>query len=69
MSKWMNPVTEYMFKYYWTDEYLGLCTLCGNTGIINTTETAISPRGYRVGKKQYCLCPNGQSMRENNKAI
>jgi len=49
---------------YWSEFYCDhRCTLCGNTGIVDTTSTAISPSGEYVGKKQFCICPNGQEMR------
>jgi hypothetical protein len=55
-----------ILRDYWNTHYLddvtGLCCLCGNTGIIDTTNSAISPRGLKVGKKVYCLCPNGRAM-------
>lgn len=71
MSKYNDHVTEYMFKYYWDKEIDigGLCTLCGNTGVIDTTETAISPKGIRAGRKNYCICPNGQFLRNKNDGI
>jgi hypothetical protein len=55
-------VTDYWFAYYPAGG-LGLCTLCGNTGIIDTRLTAISPAGIRAGRLNYCICPNGQHMR------
>jgi hypothetical protein len=61
-----NPVTDYWLKYY-IDPNSGLCALCGNTGIIHI-ETIRNPSGQlaRLGFSDYCICPNGQSMRENN---
>lgn len=41
------------------------CGLCGNTGIIDTTQSAITPNGTSVGKKFYCLCPNGRALKAN----
>ena len=55
-------VVEYWGNNYTSDPN-GICTLCGNTGILDTTESAISPTGFRVGKKHYCICKNGQSLR------
>ena len=53
---------------YWMAHYInhnhGLCGLCGNTGVIDTTETAISPAGVNSGKKHFCMCPNGQQLRK-----
>lgn len=61
---------------YWLDHYvnmrLQLCSLCGNTGVIDTTDTAVSPAGCKPGRKNPCICPNGQLYRqqqeEENKA-
>jgi hypothetical protein len=54
---------------YWMKHYVGsssLCTLCGNTGHVDTTATAIPPNGGdSVGLRQPCFCPNGQAIREN----
>lgn len=53
-------VTNYWVEYY-ADK---LCTLCGNRGVIDTHNTAISPAGYSSGRLNWCICPNGQYMRE-----
>jgi hypothetical protein len=45
---------------------LSLCSLCGNTGVIDTRGRAISPAGYDAGMRHYCLCPNGRAMRETD---
>ncbi len=48
---------------YWLAHYCGdVCTLCGNTGRLDT-RSARSPLGVPVGRVHYCLCPNGQAMR------
>lgn len=52
---------DYWQKHYHNDG-CGLCSLCGNTGIIDTTESATSPRGIKgMGRKNYCICPNGRA--------
>ena len=57
---------------YWTEFYgdtktgFGLCTLCGNTGIIDTTGSAVSTRFGNVGRKNFCICPNGQALRKDS---
>lgn len=55
-----NPINKTVAKY-WLDFYInnGLCSLCGNSGIVNTTVTA-----ERVGRVNWCFCPNGQNMRK-----
>jgi hypothetical protein len=52
---------------YWLDHYADtetvLCTLCANTGRIDTTQSAISAIGVRPGRVNWCLCPNGRTLR------
>jgi hypothetical protein len=55
-----KTLTSYWIEFY-TDQ--NLCTLCGNNGIIDTTNNAISPKGQEVGRKNFCICPNGQELR------
>lgn len=53
----------------WLRWYVGadtLCTLCGNTGRIDTTATARSPAGVMAGRVNFCICPNGRSMRAHS---
>jgi hypothetical protein len=58
-----------LLNEYWSNHYINdtlhLCSLCGNTGIIDTRNTAISPAGFDAGRLNYCICPNGRIMREN----
>lgn len=53
---------------FWRDYYVDadttLCTLCGNSGMVDTRETAISAAGVKAGKIQFCICPNGLAMRK-----
>lgn len=36
---------------YWLEHYCGnLCTLCGNSGVIDTRLTAVSAAGYNSGR-------------------
>jgi len=62
MKKPIRPkhyiVTDYWLAYYATDH----CTLCGNSGVIDTTN-ARTGTGLHVGRKNWCICPNGQAMR------
>lgn len=53
-----SVVTDYWMKFYCARH----CTVCGNTGIIDTTG-AKTPAGVSVGRKNWCFCPNGQAMR------
>jgi hypothetical protein len=56
---------------YWMDNYTenGLCILCGNHGIIDTSQTAISAAKVRCGKVTYCICPNGQILKKQKYKI
>jgi len=55
---------------YWVQHYVNadvmLCSLCGNTGQVDTTATAVSPAGVKAGRVNYCICPNGQTRRAIN---
>ena len=70
MSEKQGPMSKAVTKY-WLAFYgdihtgMGLCTLCGNTGIIDTRQTAISPKGINVGRINFCICPNGQWKRKS----
>lgn len=62
----MKKSEKTFLKNYWIEHYIdketGLCSLCGNTGIVNTQPK--SPLG-RLLKEQtnFCVCPNGVEMR------
>lgn len=56
-----DPITDYWLEHYVVD---GLCSLCGNSGQVDTTG-ARSPVGAEVGRKQPCICPNGQALRRS----
>jgi hypothetical protein len=55
-------VTNYWLEFYVQEK---CCSLCGNQGIIDTTGLQ-APNGKLVGRKNYCICPNGQSMRKSH---
>ena len=65
-----DAVTEYWEQHYndRSIEPLGLCSLCGGWGWIDTSGVT-SPRGIRVGRRQPCLCPNGQSVRQHGRVV
>ena len=56
-------IDDYFWKFFF-DNNTHLCSLCGNSGVIDTRETAISGAGVIAGKLNYCICPNGRAMRE-----
>lgn len=41
-----------------------MCGLCGNQGIVDTTEKAVTPGGQSCGGKFFCICPNGRQNRK-----
>lgn len=55
-------VTDYWLKHYLNADN-HLCSLCGNSGKIDTRTTAVSAVGVRSGSVNWCICPNGQSLR------
>jgi len=64
MSKNAKIIDRYWLKHYVSSPPLGLCTLCGNTGVIDTRNVR-SPAGVFPGKhSEYCICPNGRCMRK-----
>jgi hypothetical protein len=54
-------VTDYVFTHYLSAD--NMCSLCGQRGIIDTRGVQ-TPAGYPAGRLNWCLCPNGQAMRE-----
>lgn len=53
---------------YWVDNYCTVaCTLCGNRGIIDTRNTAVTAAGVRTGRLNWCICPNGIVLRAIHK--
>lgn len=52
-------VTDYWLNNFCADH----CTLCGNAGWIDTRGTR-TPAGKEVGRVNYCICPNGQALRD-----
>ena len=56
-----KAVENYWYKHY---VYNGHCSLCGNHGIIDTRKVK-TPAGSNAGRKNFCICPNGQTLREH----
>lgn len=52
---------------YWAHFYLErhLCSLCGNSGIVDTTGVKTAA-GVVVGRRNFCICPNGQAIRHQD---
>ena len=55
-----SPLTN-----YWAARFapLGLCSLCGNRGTIDTRGVRTNA-GVLVGRVNWCICPNGQVLRD-----
>jgi hypothetical protein len=58
--KLQKAIVNYWLEYYVNE---GLCSLCGNRGVVDTQKTAKSDAGILSGRLNYCLCPNGQIAR------
>lgn len=57
-------LNDYWMKYYISEPGTeGRCTLCGNSGILDTRGVK-DVCGNDVGCLNYCICPNGQELRE-----
>ena len=59
-----EAITEYWLQHYATEH----CTLCGNSGVIDTTGVCTAA-GLAVGRRNPCICPNGQSVREHGAVV
>lgn len=50
---------------YWLRHYINeCCSLCGNSGIIDTRGVKTAA-GVKVGRLNWCICPNGQALRNS----
>lgn len=61
-----KELTNDALAAFWLENYVNsssLCTLCGNIGLIDTRATARSPAGVYCGRVNFCVCPNGKSLR------
>lgn len=57
MSQTKKLLDDYWLKYYATQ----FCTICGNSGVIDSRGVR-TPAGVLVGRRNWCICPNGQAM-------
>jgi hypothetical protein len=58
----MTVNTELITDYWWKFYHAEHCTLCGNSGIIDTRGVR-TRAGVEVGRINFCICPNGQLRR------
>jgi hypothetical protein len=56
-----NAVNVYWLAYFVGRD--GQCSLCGNSGVVNTRDRAMNASGVDQGRIQFCFCPNGQEIR------
>jgi hypothetical protein len=58
-------IQDYFYEHYDNTDVTpyGLCSLCGNMGVIDTRGRAISGAGIDAGRLNYCICPNGDAGR------
>jgi coenzyme F420-reducing hydrogenase beta subunit len=59
-KKFKDKLVDYWIKHYVKK---GHCTLCGNTGVIDTIGMT-TRAGIAVGGKNCCICPNGLALRK-----
>lgn len=45
--------------------HYSVCGLCGNNGIVDTRDSAMTPRGVSAGIRSYCICPNGRALKKH----
>lgn len=52
---------------YWCEFYSNkFCSLCANHGVIDTRGLKMKMLdGEEVGRLNWCICPNGQAMRNH----
>ncbi len=54
---------EYYFKALKDDgTTIHICGLCGNSGVLDTTNSAFW-NDKSVGVKRHCICPNGRCLK------
>ena len=63
-------VEEYTVTVYREDIgcEIPICGLCANTGVLDTTASAIW-QGKGVGVKTYCVCYNGRAMKRRKLSV
>lgn len=64
-----QPPFDRLLSDLWVEEFSphGLCCLCGNSGIIDTTGAIFSPAGVPCGARVHCICPNGRNMKQTGR--
>lgn len=64
-----RPITKNQFSDLWVNEFCteaGFCSLCGNSGTIDTRGKVFTPSGIECGSKNWCICPNGRILKKQS---
>lgn len=63
-------ITDQRYDDLWAEFITpdSLCSLCGNTGIIDTRGVR-SQAGVDAGRLNYCVCPNGRELKRKAVAL
>jgi hypothetical protein len=52
----------------WREEYVHpehrMCSLCGNTGRVDTRGRVFTRTGKDCGQEHFCICPNGRAFKK-----
>jgi hypothetical protein len=64
-KKFKEKLVNYFIKHY---THKGHCSLCGNSGIIDTTGIT-TQAGVPVGRKNHCICPNGLAWKKAERKV
>ena len=62
-----KPITKNQLADLWVAEFLSdnhHCSLCGNSGMIDTRGKVFTPAGVECGKRSHCICPNGRAIKK-----
>jgi len=69
-SQFEQTLTDYWRKFGIGTDTMGIghCSFCGNRGIIDS-RSITTPAGQVCGRLNWCICPNGQTMRRQTKQM
>jgi len=67
-SAFKQTLTDYWHQYCIGKDASGIphCSMCGNCGIIDSRGVTTAAH-LGVGRLNWCICPNGQALREQTK--
>lgn len=70
-----RPISRNQLRQFWLDNFAGenfmdVCGLCANHGIIDTRGKLTAPNGQPAkGGRYFCICPNGQTMKRKGDTL